>query len=59
MPNELVAGGQIVWNTTVGSQAHGHERFNCRCSITPQIDLSDVKAKLEIIKQEIEASAPE
>ena len=56
MPNELTYNGQIVWNTAVGSQAHGHQNFNCRCSIHPRIDLSDVKAKLETLKEEIEAA---
>ena len=60
MPNELVHPEfGVVWNTSVGSQAHGHQRFNCRCSIHPQIDMSDVKAKLEKLKDELEVNAPE
>lgn len=55
MPNQLTHPTYgVVWNTTIGSQAHGHQRFNCRCSIIPEVDLSDVKQKIEVIKAEVE-----
>ena len=55
IPNELTHPQYgVVWNNTVGSQAHGHQRFNCRCSITPTIDVSDIKEKIEQMKTDIE-----
>jgi len=36
-----------VWTKTIGSQAHGHHVYNCRCSIIPSIDVEDFKAKIE------------
>jgi uncharacterized protein with gpF-like domain len=49
----------VVWNTTVGSQAHGHQRFNCRCSIKPEINVKDIKQKLETLKNELEQQTNE
>jgi len=37
----------VVWNKAIGSQAHGHQVYNCRCSIVPEVHVSDLKAKIE------------
>ena len=36
-----------VWSTYGGSRAHGHDVFNCRCVITPDVDMSDLVAQIE------------
>ena len=41
----------IVWMTGIGSNAHGHEVFNCRCGIIPEIDVGDLKKKIEQLTQ--------
>jgi hypothetical protein len=47
-----------VWSTYAGSRAHGHEVFNCRCTITPDVDMSDIQARIDnldyIIRQNVE-----
>ena len=53
-PNMLTAGGQNVWDVHQGSRAHGHERFNCRCHITSEIELKDLVEKVETWKTELE-----
>jgi len=59
MPDSLVHPQfGVVWNTTVGSQAHGHQRFNCRCSIIPKVDVSNIKEKIEILKTALEQQLP-
>jgi len=47
----------VVWNLALGSRAHGHERFNCRCHITHKFDLSDVRAKIGKIAEMVKAAA--
>lgn len=37
----------VVWDVARGSQAHGHERYNCRCTIVPEVHVDDLKAKIE------------
>ena len=37
----------IVWDVARHSQAHGHEQYNCRCSILPEVYVDDLKAKIE------------
>ena len=37
----------IVWDVHRGSQAHGHLQYNCRCHIEPQIDIDDLRAKIQ------------
>lgn len=37
----------IVWNVAQGSQAHGHEQYNCRCHIESHLDVSDLRAKIQ------------
>jgi hypothetical protein len=60
IPDELVHPQYgVVWNKTVGSQAHGHERFNCRCTIPYRIDVSDLKPRIEAIKTDLEARVAE
>jgi hypothetical protein len=50
----------VVWNTTIGSQAHGHQRFNCRCSIAlTDLNMTDVRTKIDIIKADLEARLSE
>lgn len=46
----------VVWNTSQGSQAHGHTGINCRCNISAEIDVSSLLKKVEAIKTEIEQS---
>ena len=45
-----------VWNTAVGSQAHGHQGFNCRCRIEPHFSLHDLAEKIRILHDEIQAA---
>jgi hypothetical protein len=48
LPDNLVHPSYgTVWNTMIGSQAHGHERFNCRCLLVPDVDMSDLVAQAE------------
>ena len=44
----------IVWMTGIGSNAHGHERFNCRCEIVPGVHTKDLKQKIEQLMQAAE-----
>lgn len=57
LPQELVHPQQgIVWNLAQGSRAHGHQRYNCRCSLEMgEPDLSDVLEWAKQKKAEIEA----
>jgi len=56
LPDELVHPTYgVVWNKSRGSQAHGHERFNCRCGIKPTIDFSDIYGKVEALQSRAEA----
>ena len=43
----------VVWNKSIGSQAHGHERFNCRCHIIPQIHAEDLQEKIQLLMKNI------
>ena len=55
LPAELTANGQIVWNLGQGSRAHGHQKFNCRCSlIMDEPDISDVYDWVERKLRELE-----
>lgn len=54
--NELVHPQfSVVWNLSSGSRAHGHVRFNCRCTIIPSFDMSDLRSRIEKIFSEIMA----
>ena len=44
----------IVWMTGLGSNAHGHERFNCRCGIIPEVHVKDLKQKIKQLMQAAE-----
>lgn len=44
----------IVWMTGLGSNAHGHERFNCRCGIIPEVHVEDLKQKIQQLMQAAE-----
>lgn len=50
----------VVWTTLIGSQAHGHERLNCRCTLQSTIDLGDLKERIQAlfdtVKQQFDAS---
>lgn len=55
IPDELVHPQfGVVWNVARGSQAHGHERYNCRCTIIPEIHVADLKQKVEQLLHETE-----
>jgi hypothetical protein len=43
----------IVWNTQIGSQAHGHTGANCRCHITSELDLSDLLMQVKQLHDEV------
>ena len=49
----------VVWSLAQGSRAHGHERYNCRCHITHEFNLSDVTAKVEKLAETVKASITE
>jgi len=44
----------VVWNKSIGSQAHGHKRFKCRCHILPQIHAEDLQEKIQLLMAAIE-----
>ena len=44
----------IVWMVGLGSNAHGHERFNCRCGIIPEVHVEDLKKKINQLLQAVE-----
>ena len=43
----------MVWYIFQGSKAHGHERFNCRCSMSVDYDLEDILAKCVFLRETI------
>jgi len=43
--------GWVVWDVVRGSQAHGHERYNCNCTLSYEIDLEDVLAKCVYLRE--------
>ena len=45
----------VVWDMQQGSKAHGHERYNCRCHVTAEIDLSDLRKRIEVIYNMVKA----
>ncbi len=46
----------VVWNLSSGSRAHGHNSYNCRCSLEMgEPDLSDVNEWIEKKLFELEA----
>jgi uncharacterized protein with gpF-like domain len=48
VPDELVHPQfGVVWNVSRGSQAHGHQRYNCRCTIIPEVNVADLKRKID------------
>ena len=53
-PNMLTFNGQNVWDVHQGSRAHGHQDFNCRCHITPEIDLQSILEKVQTWKKDLE-----
>ena len=38
-----------VWDKFIGSNAHGHEAYHCRCSLIPKIDVRDLQAKVKLM----------
>ena len=48
-----------VWSLSQGSNAHGHGfgRYNCRCGVTAEIDVSDLKLKVQRIRDNLKAAA--
>jgi len=55
-PNVLQVNGQNVWDVHQGSRAHGHEGFNCRCHISSEIFLSDLRERFEAKRDELKAN---
>lgn len=45
----------VVWTLDSGSKAHGHARFNCRCTLIPTFDMSDLRPRIEKLFSEIMA----
>lgn len=37
----------VVWDKNIGSQAHGHQRYNCRCHIKPGIEVKEIHEKIQ------------
>jgi hypothetical protein len=48
----------VVWDLASGSQAHGH-KGNCRCSLTHEINVQDLIAKVEEIHKIVLEMVPE
>jgi len=48
-----------VWDVNRGSKAHGHTNQNCRCSMTPNFDLSDIVAKIQVLHDEVQRTVQE
>ena len=44
----------IVWMTGIGSNAHGHEVYGCRCGIIPEVYVDDLKKKIHQLQQAAE-----
>jgi hypothetical protein len=36
----------VVWDRASGSMAHGHKNMTCRCTAEPEIDFSDLLARI-------------
>ena len=47
----------IVWMTGIGSQAHGHERYNCRCGLKAEVHAEDLQDKIRLLMTAIEEMA--
>ena len=43
----------VVWNTSVGSMAHGH-KGNCRCSLQTKFDLSSLAERIRTFRVHLE-----
>lgn len=56
-PTMLIFYGQNVWDIHQGSKAHGDKPYNCRCHITSKIDISDVKERIETLKDQLTQAA--
>ena len=52
-PTMLKFCGRPVWDIHQGSQAHGDNPYNCRCHITSKIDMSDIKTRMETLKEQL------
>jgi hypothetical protein len=61
MPDELYHPTYgVVWNKSIGSQAHGHQVYNCRCSIQlTDLNLTDIRTKIDVMKTDLEARLSE
>jgi len=46
----------VVWEISIGSKAHGHQRYNCRCFVTSEIDVSDLRKRVELFLHQLKAS---
>ena len=46
----------VVWDMQQGSKAHGHERYNCRCHITSEVDVSDLKQRIQALYNLVKAN---
>ena len=55
-PDKLIANGMVVWSMGQGSRAHGHQRFNCHCTLDiVKVDTKDVDVWVEKKTRELEA----
>jgi hypothetical protein len=46
----------VVWELSIGSKAHGHQRYNCRCHVTSEVDISDLRKRVTAIYEQVKAS---
>jgi hypothetical protein len=44
----------VVWIVGIGSQAHGHAPFGCRCTFHVDVNTKDLKEKIDLLKQAVE-----
>lgn len=47
----------VVWNTSLGSEAHGKHNNTCRCTIHSEFDFADLKADIEKLYENLKAEA--
>lgn len=43
----------VVWIVGIGSQAHGHEPFGCRCKFKLGADFGDLLQRAETLRDEV------
>jgi len=48
--------GWVAWDVEQGSKAHGHSTYSCRCFITHEFNLEDIRAKCVYLSELVKAA---